>query len=88
MEKLSYAYYSENYQNLSEKYSLEYFLDMDNPADMRYTIDYNELSIGMLDENEDQVAAWLPDGEYIYVNTSLSEVIEAVKSEYNILFER
>lgn len=42
----------------------------------------------MLNENEDQVAAWLPDGEYIYVQASLSDVIDAIKYEYNILLER
>ena len=76
----------EDYLNKIEsgELSLDYFLDMDNSADMKIQFSTDKSHIGMLSKGEDQIAAWLPDGNYIYLDTNLDEVAKSIKTEYGI----
>lgn len=59
------------------------FIDMENPADLKYDVDFDEAyGIAAKSEDADVVAAWLPDGQYIFFDTSVSEVKEYIKTNY------
>lgn len=59
------------------------FIDIENPADLQYQVDFDEAyGIVAKSEDADVVAAWLPDGQYIFSDTSVSEVKEYIKTNY------
>lgn len=59
------------------------FIDIENPADLQYQVDFDEANgIVAKSEDADVVAAWLPDGQYIFSDTSVSEVKEYIKTNY------
>lgn len=78
------AYELLNIQN-PEQFDQEFdeFIDMKNPADLQYQVDFDEAyGIAAKSEDADVVAAWLPDGQYIFSDTSVSEVKEHIKTNY------
>ena len=79
MKKIKYEYYLDKIE--SGELSLDYVLDMDNNADMKVQFMTDKSHIGMLSKGEDQIAAWLPDGNYIYLDTDLDEVAKSIKAE-------
>ena len=82
MKKIKFEDYLSKIE--SGELSLDYILDMDNSADMKVQFMTDKSRIGMLDKGEDQIAAWLPNGNYIYLDTALDEVAKSIKDEYGI----
>ena len=82
MKKIKFEDYLDKIE--SGELSLDYVLDMDNNADMKVQFMTDKSHIGMLSKGEDQIAAWLPDGNYIYLDTNLDEVAKSIKAEYGI----
>lgn len=85
MKKMTYDEYEEFCTQNKEQFDREFeeFVDMENPADLQYQVDFDEqYGIAAKSENADVVAAWLPDGQYIFSDTSISEVKEYIKANY------
>lgn len=82
MKKIKFEDYLSKIE--SGELSLDYVLDMDNNADMKVQFMTDKSHIGMLNKGEDQIAAWMPDGNYIYLDTNLDEMAKSIKTEYDI----
>lgn len=85
MKIISYEDYEALSANNRDQFRKDYpyFIDMENTADLKYQVDFGELyGIAALSEDEDIVAAWLPDGQYIFSDTSVSEVLAYIKKNY------
>lgn len=85
MKKMTYDAYEILCTQNKEQFDREFeeFVDMENPADLQYQVDFDEqYGIAAKSENADVVAAWLPDGKYIFSDTSISEVKEYIKANY------
>ena len=85
MKKMTYDEYEEFCIQNKEQFDEEFdeFIDMENPADLKYDVDFDEAyGIAAKSEDADVVAAWLPDGQYIFFDTSVSEVKEYIKANY------
>ena len=85
MKKMTYEAYellcTQDKEQFDQKF--DEFIDMENPADLQYQVDFNEqYGIAAKSEDADVVAAWLPDGQYIFSDTSVSEVKEYIKVNY------
>lgn len=85
MKKMTYEAYellcTQDKEQFDQKF--DEFIDMENPADLQYQVDFNEqYGIAAKSEDADVVAAWLPDGQYIFFDTSVSEVKEYIKVNY------
>lgn len=62
----------------------DYFTDMENVGDMQYLFDFDDrfCGIGALNVNESVVAAWLPDNQYIFYDTSVQDVLRYILKNY------
>ena len=62
----------------------DYFVDMENTADLKYDFDFDfPYGISAVDEDADVVAAWLPDDQYIFFETSVPEVLKYIRDNYS-----
>lgn len=99
MKKIAYEDYEENFEKYREEYSLDWFVDMENTGDLDIDLQIDSSALCEVNpevgvslstkENfyfQDQVAAWLPDGEFVYIDTNLDEVIKSVAEEYALFF--
>ena len=86
MKKMTYDEY-ENFgiQSPDEfENEFDYFVDMENTADLKYDFDFDfPYGISAVDEDADVVAAWLPDDQYIFFETSVPEVLKYIRDNYS-----
>lgn len=81
MKKMTYDEYECFCIEKREQFYEEFdeFIDMENPADLKFNIDFGEIySIAAVNKDADVVAAFLPDDDYIFYATSVSEVIKYI----------
>lgn len=81
MKKMTYDEYERFCIEKREQFYEEFdeFIDMENPADLKFNIDFGEIySIAAVNKDADVVAAFLPDDDYIFYATSVSEVIKYI----------
>lgn len=101
MKKIAYEDYEENFAKYKEEYQLDWFVDMENTGDLKVELKIDSSALCEIIPEvgvslstcqgiffQDQVAAWLPDGEYVYIDTNLDEVIKSVAEEYSLFFAR
>ena len=89
MKKFTYETYELLSTQNPEQFEQDFgeFIDMENPADLKYQVDFDEqYGIAAKSEDADVFAAWLPDGQYIFSDTSVAEVKEHIKTNYPNLF--
>ena len=86
MKKMSYDEY-ENFciQSPDEFWNeFDYGVDMENTAELKYDFDFDfPYGISAVDEDADVVAAWLPDDQYIFYDTSVPEVLKYIRDNYS-----
>lgn len=85
MKKFTYETYELLSTQNPEQFEQDFgeFIDMENPADLKYQVDFDEqYGISAKSEDADVFAAWLPDGQYIFSDTSVAEVKEHIKTNY------
>lgn len=81
MKQMTYDEYERFCIGNREQFYEEFdeFIDMENPADLKFNIDFGEIySISAVNKDADVVAACLPDDDYIFYATSVSEVIKYI----------
>ena len=81
MKQMTYDEYERFCIGNREQFYEEFdeFIDMENPADLKFNIDFGEIySISAVNKDADVVAAGLPDDDYIFYATSVSEVIKYI----------
>lgn len=83
MRRVSWDYYDEHYRELVAEYDLDFALDMENTADMCIERYGKDMALGVLEEGGNQIAAWLPDGMYVYLGCTKKEVINSLRIEYS-----
>lgn len=70
MKKMTYDEYECFCIEKREQFYEEFdeFIDMENPADLKFNIDFGEIySIAAVNKDADVVAAFLPDDDYIFL---------------------
>ena len=86
MKKMTYDEYEKfGIQSPDEfENEFDYFVDMENTADLKYDFDFDfPYGISAVDEDADVIAAWLPDDQYIFFETSVPEVLKYIRDNYS-----
>lgn len=86
MKKMTYDEYEEFCIQHPDEFwkEFDYFVDMENTAELKYDFDFDfPYGISAVDEDADVVAAWLPDDQYIFYDTSVPEVLKYIRDNYS-----
>lgn len=85
IKKMTYDEYENlNIQSPDEFWEkFDHFIDKENTADLQYEFNLDfPYGIEALNVNESVVAAWLPDNQYIFYDTSVQNVLRYILKNY------
>ena len=82
MRKLTYEEYEEIYPQLEEDGIVDHFIDMYNTADLKVDLgDAETVNLMMLNRDDEQVAVYIDYMPYVYIGTTLEEVVSSLREE-------
>lgn len=82
MRKLTYEEYEDIYPQLEEEGAVDHFIDMYDTADLKVDLgDAETLNVMMLNRDDSQVAVYIEYMPYVYIETSLEEVVSSLREE-------
>ena len=82
MRKLTYEEYEDIYPQLEEDGAVDHFIDMYDTADLKVDLgDAETLNVMMLNRDDSQVAVYIEYMPYVYIETSLEEVVSSLREE-------
>ena len=82
MRKLTYEEYEDIYPQLEEEGAVDHFIDMYDTADLKVDLgDAETINVMMLNRDDSQVAVYIEYMPYVYIETSLEEVVSSIREE-------
>lgn len=84
MRKLTFDEYENIYPQLEEEGAVDHFTDMYGFTNLNFELGDDEtISLMMLNRDDDQVGVWIDYESYVYIETSLEEVVSSIREEFD-----
>lgn len=84
MRKLTFEEYENIYPQLEEDGIVDHFTDMYGFTNLNFELgDVETISLMMLNRDDNQVGVWIDYESYVYIETSLEEVVSSIRDEFD-----